>query len=204
MIVGTVYCGIMRAVLSQPVWPGYISAAIYVSEAPQRLGLPLGTVDIENKPLTSESAANETTGLGTDVAISKRSNTSQSLNDDKALILNDAAQRERPWLDAFTNLVFFALRFPSTGRMLDTIRPIAHQSEYTTRHIASGLDATVRSSLTVSRYAGGTTWRDFLDFLERLVFREAAKDTWEYGEGIEIRMGGRTVVRVVIEQIQSS
>ncbi|KAG7007497.1 hypothetical protein G7Y79_00009g026060 [Physcia stellaris] len=92
--VGLVYCWMMKGVLQQQPWPGEITASIYKrGPAARPLGLPLGIVHVENKPLAG-------------AVVSPKNSTGPEFSSTA---------------DENVTMVMFVIKWAPTARVIDTI-----------------------------------------------------------------------------------
>ena len=191
--VGLVYCWMMKGVLQQQPWPGEITASIYKrGPAARPLGLPLGIVHVENKPLAGAvvSPKNSTgpefisTADENVTVVTSNSNSSNPLS-----VPPDKATRERAWLQVLFKMVMYAIKWAPTARVIDTIPGVVGDV-----HFRTDIDPMLECNLTITKYRGALPWRNVAEALVDLSVRAARADRWEYEERAAVMSHGMEVV----------
>ena len=122
--VGIVYCWMMRELLSQPTWPGLVTAYVYYADQALRPKILLGEIGIKNKPQTNAASVlippKNRTGLEASVAPQGNISfitSSDNNNNVEVPVLRDVASREKAWLSCFIQLLFKILKYPPSARI---------------------------------------------------------------------------------------
>ena len=187
---GVVYCWMMRDVIQQQHWPGRIFAGIYTHGQEHRLGRPIGSATVENRPLAVDmvSLSNDSSTFdGQSISQTNLSIIMTKSDNSRLTNVPAVALRERAFLDVFTQMLFNVVKYAPSARLGDSI-PFSPNHEVYTWHFRSQFDVALVGNCSIWPRASNLRWIAISEALLHLIEKAAENETWYYEESTTITL----------------